>query len=106
MGSVRWLVPLVLAAALGGCGKPATPEDPGEPCRHLGAHRPLRTDHHLPRRRRLRLPLHGDFAHALGTGQRGRDQAFLGRRRRALELLVDGWLRVDNGKGETCVSPG
>lgn len=108
MGSVRWLLPLALAAALAGCGKPATPEDRASllgvwtPTDRSGQIITFHDDGVFDYLYFATLRLHWELGN---QGEIKLSSVDGGVRWSCYYTLVDGLLTVDNGKGETCVTP-
>ena len=109
MTAFRWLAPLALVAILGGCGKPATPEDRAS---LIGIWTPTDRSEQI-------ITFHDDgvfdyrymatlrMRWELGSvGEIKLSSTDGGVRWSCWYTLVDGLLHIDKGNRETCVSPG
>jgi hypothetical protein len=109
MTSLRWLVPLALAAALGGCGAPATPEQRAS---LVGVWAPTDTSGRTVtfhddgvfdyQYTYAKLRLHWELGN---QGEIKLSTVDGGVRWSCWYSLKDGVLHIDKGNGETCVTP-
>jgi hypothetical protein len=109
MASFRWLVPLALVAALGGCGVPATPEERASlvgiwaPTDGSGQIITFHDDGVFDYLYFATLRMHWELGK---QGEIKLSSTDGGVRWSCYYTLVDGLLHIDKGNGETCVTPG
>ncbi|MER9236549.1 hypothetical protein NKI56_31800 [Mesorhizobium sp. M0622] len=109
MASIRWLVSLSLAAALGGCGTSATAEERASllgiwtPTDRSGRIITFHDDGVFGYRYFATLRLYWELG---SQGEIKLSSLDGGVRWSCYYTLVDGLLRIDKGNGETCVTPG
>lgn len=108
MAGIRWLVPLAVLAALCGCGKAATAEDRADlvgiwaPTDRSGQIITFHDDGVFDYQYLATLRMRWEVGN---TGELKLSSIDGGVRWSCWYTLADGLLRVDNGKGETCVTP-